>query len=317
MTKSFPTDQQSATIPTETESSGPRRVSIIIPVYNDPVGVIDTLNALIAQTNDDYEVLIVDNGSTDQTRSAVHEYSDGANLIKLLAENEIQGSYAARNKGLRNTDSDVVAFLDADETVDEDWLQKAVEAMNEQGVDYLGCNVELTLPEDTLVGRYNVRTGFPVKQYLKEQNYAPTCALLVRREVFDDVGLFDARLISGGDREFGECVHEAGYDRGYAEDAVVYHPARTQFTSLAKKNFRVGRGFCQKQRYYPERYGNPGIPPTPSGSGTNENADEPDALTTRVAFALLSVAMLACRGLGYYYEFVFGEKRDDVPAPTR
>jgi len=188
--------------------------------------------------------------------------------------------------------------------------------MDEQGVDYLGCNVELMLPEDTLVGRYNAHTGFPVEQYLEEEQYAPTCALLVRREVFEDVGRFDARLISGGDREFGERVHEAGYDQGYAEDATVYHPARTSFKSLAKKNFRVGRGFCQKQRYYPERFGKPGIPPTPTGSSGGDAGDEPDSLFDRLAFTFLSIAMLACRGLGYYYEFFVGDERDDIPAPT-
>lgn len=188
--------------------------------------------------------------------------------------------------------------------------------MDAQDADYLGCNVEITLPEDTLVGRYNAHTGFPVKQYLEEENYAPTCALLVKREVFDDVGLFDARLISGGDREFGERVHEAGYEQGFAEDATVNHPARTSFESLAKKNFRVGRGFCQKQRYYPERYGNPGIPPKPDGPSGGDDEDEPGSILTRLAFMFLSFAMLACRGAGYYYEFFFGEARDDIPAPT-
>ncbi|MFD1599221.1 glycosyltransferase [Halobellus rarus] len=284
-------------------------VSIIVPVYNDPAGIQFTIESLSAQSIDrQFRVFVVDNDSTDRTPEVVRSYND--DRITLLHEDEIQGSYAARNKGIENTDSDVVAFLDADETVDKDWLEKAVAAMNDQNVDYLGCNVELTLPEDTFVGRYDGRTGFPVKQYLEEQHYAPTCALLVRRDVFEDVGPFDSRLVSGGDIEFGQRVHEAGYEQGYAEDAVVTHPARTSFEALAKKNFRVGRGFCQKQRYYPERYGTPGIPPTPSGSGTNENADEPDALATKIAFALLSVAMLACRGLGYYYEFLFEEERD-------
>nr|WP_268762280.1 glycosyltransferase [Halorubrum saccharovorum] len=217
---------------------------------------------------------------------------------------------------MEHADGDVLAFLDADETVDEDWLETALAAMDEQDVDYLGCNVELTLSEDTLVGRYNAHTGFPVKQYLEEEHYAPTCALLVRREVFEEVGLFDARLISGGDREFGERVHEAGYDQGYAENATVYHPARTSFKSLAKKNFRVGRGFCQKQRYYPERYGKPGVPPTPSGPSGDDDENEPDSLFDRLAFAFLSFAMLACRGMGYYYEFFVGDKRDDIPTPT-
>ncbi|WP_336037511.1 glycosyltransferase [Halobacterium yunchengense] len=291
---------------------------VIIPVYNDPDGIETTVTDLIYTLGGlDATINVVDNGSTDETPDVIRTLSGDFDNIQPLVEDEIQGSYAARNKGIRHADGDVLAFLDADETVDDDWLETALQAMNEQDADYLGCNVKLTLPEDTIVGRYNARTGFPVEQYLETEHYAPTCALLVRREVFEDVGRFDARLISGGDREFGERVYEAGYDQGYTADATVYHPARTSFESLAKKNFRVGRGFCQKQRYYPDRYGEPGIPPRPSGPSGDEDSEELDSVFTRLAFALLSVAMLACRGLGYYYEFFFGEKRDDIPAPTR
>ncbi|WP_053947423.1 glycosyltransferase [Halolamina sediminis] len=291
-------------------------ISVIVPVYNDFGGISDTLGSLTDRIDQDHEILVVDNGSTDDTREAIRDYTQDHGHIHLLVEDEIQGSYAARNKGIQHADGNVLAFVDADETVDDNWLETALRAMDEQQADYLGCNVELTLPEDTLVGRYNARTGFPVEQYLETEHYAPTCALLVRREVFEDVGTFDSRLVSGGDREFGERVHEAGYEQGYAEDATVYHPARTSFDTLASKNFRVGRGFCQKQRYYPERFGKPGIPPTPSGSGSNGDDDEPESALTRVAFSLLSITMLACRGFGYYYEFLFGEKRNDIPAPT-
>jgi glycosyltransferase involved in cell wall biosynthesis len=291
------------------------QISIIIPVYNDPGGIQQTLKAVIEQSLSEYEIWVSDNDSTDNTRAIAERYATDNSHVNFVVEDELQGSYAARNKGLQHASGDIIAFLDADETVDPEYLETALEAMEDQDVDYLGCNVELTLPENTLVGRYNVRTGFPVRQYLDQQHYAPTCALLVRREVFEDVGHFDSRLVSGGDREFGERVHEAGYDQGYTEDAVVYHPARTEFSSLAKKNVRVGRGFCQKQRYYPGRYGKPGIPPRPSGP-SGKNGDEPDALTTRLAFACLSIAMLACRGIGYYYEFVFGDRRDGISEPT-
>ena len=298
-------------------------VSVVVPVYNDPAGIQMTLDSLLMQSADSYQIMVVDNDSTDRTRDVVRTHTAKHSGLHLLIEDQTQGSYAARNTGIEHARGDVFAFLDADETVDFDWLETALQAMDAQDADYLGCNVEITLPEDTLVGRYNAHTGFPVKQYLENENYAPTCALLVRRKVFKEIGFFDARLISGGDREFGERVHQAGYEQGYAADAVVHHPARTSFKSLAKKNFRVGRGFCQKQRYYPERYGESGIPPKPSGPGskttTEDKAEDkyaPSSLFERLAFAFLSIAMLACRGLGYYYEFFFGEERDDIPAPT-
>lgn len=293
-----------------------RSVSIVIPVYNDPVGIQSTLRSVsLLQGFHNLSVFVVDNGSADHTREVIQGYTEEYQNIHLLVEDEIQGSYAARNVGIKHAENDIIAFLDADETIDNDWLETALDVMQSQNADYLGCDVELTLPADTLVGRYNIRTGFPVEQYLREEHYAPTCALVVRRDVFDDVGKFDARLISGGDREFGERVFEAGYTQEYAADATVFHPARTSVKSLAKKNFRVGRGFTQKQRYYPDRFGRPGIPPTPTGPSDNDAEESPNSVFTRLAFLLISVAMLVTRGLGYYYEFLFGTRRN-LRAPT-
>jgi len=286
---------------------GERSASVIVPVYNDPEGIRQTLASLTANVDSRFEVLVVDNGSSDGTRDVIRDFTNDADRITLLVEDDVQSSYAARNRGIENASGEVLAFLDADETVEEGWLDTALETMDDLDVDYLGCRVELTLDENTLVGKYNAHTGFPVKRYLRRENYAPTCALLVRREVLDDAGLLDSRLISGGDIEFGHRVHAAGYEQGYAEDAVVTHPARTSLESLAKKNVRVGRGFCRKQRYHPDRYGSPGIPPTPSGSGS-EDSRTPEALRVRIAFAFLSVAMLACRAAGYYYEFLVGSR---------
>lgn len=285
-------------------------VSLVIPVYNDPAGIGKTLRSISSlETLYDLSVFVVDNGSTDDTPEVIQSYTEEYQNIHLLVEDETQGSYAARNVGIEHAESDIIVFLDADETVDNGWLEAALDAMQSQSAEYLGCNVELTLPEDTLVARYNVQTGFPVEQYLREEHYAPTCALVVCGDVFEDVGPFDSRLISGGDREFGERVFEAGYTQGYAADATVFHPARISLKSLAKKNFRVGRGFTQKQRYYPDRYGRPGLPPTPTGPSGNGAEESPLSLFTRVAFFMLSVAMLVARGFGYYYEFLFGSKR--------
>ena len=104
-------------------------VVVIIPVYNDPKGIQDTLDSLLGQTTTNYQIVVVDNNSTDRTPEIVRTYETDHDHITLLHEREIQSSYAARNTGIRHTDSDILAFVDADMTVPEDWLESALETV--------------------------------------------------------------------------------------------------------------------------------------------------------------------------------------------
>ncbi|WP_281194046.1 glycosyltransferase family 2 protein [Halorubrum sp. F4] len=288
-------------------------ISIVIPVYNDPEGISETLDSLRSQSiTHDYRIHVVDNDSTDRTPEVVRSYDD--DRITLHHERDIQSSYAARNTGIRRTNADVLAFVDADMTVPENWLDDALTAFRDTDADYMGCNVELALPDEpTLAARYDRHTGFPVEGYLEHQQFAPTCCLFVHRDVFEDVGFFDHRLKSGGDKEFGNRVHDAGYDQHFADDVRMFHPTRNSIPELVSKDRRVGRGLCQLQRYYPDRYGTPGIPPRPTGI---KRPDRDLSIRDRLAFGALSTFLTGARGLGYYYEYLLGEERD-LEAPTR
>jgi len=287
----------------------PPDVAAVVPVYDDPEGIRTTLDSLLAQSSDrDYRIVVVDNGSTDRTPEVVRSYED--DRIALHDETDVQSSYAARNTGIRNTDAGILAFVDADMTVPEDWLDSALRAFESTDADYMGCHVDLTLPEDpSLAARYDHHTGFPVEGYLEQQGFAPTCCLFVRRAVFVDVGLFDHRLVSGGDKEFGDRVRNAGYEQYFAGDVTMYHPTRNSLRELVAKDRRVGRGLCQLQRHHSDRYGTPGVPPRPSGS----KRPEPDLpLPDRIAFSALSTFLTGVRGLGYYEAYLTGERRDDL-----
>ncbi|ELZ26385.1 glycosyltransferase AglI [Halogeometricum pallidum JCM 14848] len=282
------------------------RVSVVIPVYNDPEGIRDTLSALTAQTypRELTEVIAVDNGSTDGTRDVIRRFTAERDVIELVVEDEVRGSYAARNAGIAASSGDILAFVDADMYMDEDWLSRAVEVTED--ASYVGCDVELVIDGPrTLAAEFDSETAFPIERYIRQQHYAPTCCLLVQRAVFEDVGDFDARLVSGGDSEFGVRVAEAGYRQAFAADATLYHPVRDSFASLLKKELRVGRGLCQRQEFYPTRFGRPGLPPRPSGVKSPDHADGRSLSTAkRLLFSLLSVTMTGVRALGYYREYV-------------
>lgn len=237
-------------------SSEPPFVSVVVPVYNDPDGIRATLDSLVEQTYPTaaYEVVVVDNGSTDETPAIVRSIASEHELVSLEEETDVRGSYAARNAGIRATDGEYLAFVDADVVADPDWLAAGMAVVDERDAEYVGCRVELSRSDRTLAGLYNELTGFPVERYIEENRFAPTCALVVARDVFRELGTFDADLVSGGDTEFGQRVAASGRELHYAPDARVTHPARASLRSLLAKYVRIGRGMAQRRRKYPDRY---------------------------------------------------------------
>ncbi|GAA0534803.1 glycosyltransferase [Halorubrum ejinorense] len=247
---------------TDAAGEGLPFVSVVIPVYNDPAGIEATLDSLRRQTatTDRYEVIVVDNGSTDGTRDVVREYlgDEAFDGIRLFVEDDVRGSYAARNAGISAATGSVIAFVDADMVVDPGWVEAVAREMAVTGADYLACDVRLfTTGDEGTVAEYNRLNDLHVERFIEELSFAPTCCLVVTRALIEGVGGFDARLQSSGDLEFGNRVAASGRDLRYAPDVVMYHPTRTTLGALLRKSRRVGRGKTQLRRYYPERYGSP------------------------------------------------------------
>jgi len=224
-------------------------ISVIIPVYNDPQGIRDTLNSLLDQDfKGEYEILPVDNNSSDSTASVIDKYEEKSNLIKGLEERNIQSSYAARNEGIRNSKGDIICFLDADMWVKRDYLSKVYSYFEKRAnVDYIGCKVEIVNDYDSLTGHFNEKDGFPVEDYINNKNFSPTCCLSLRKEIFGEIGYFNQNLISGGDKAFGKRVSNSRFKMRYVEDITVYHPARGKIRDFIGKYFRIGRGKYQKR----------------------------------------------------------------------
>lgn len=211
-----------------------------------------TLESLVSQNDDDdYEIIVVDNNSTDGTHDVAESFSEDNDLIRVAVEKEFQSSYAARNRGIEIARGSILCFIDADMTVEDGYIEKVRESVSKSESMYFGLNVEIYLPEETIVGKYNRAYGFPVAEFIKERNFVPTCCLVVRRELIDAVGDFDERMISSGDVEFGQRVARAGYGQEYLSKVVVYHPARTTLRSMMKKKYRIGRGQVQRAHRHP------------------------------------------------------------------
>jgi len=224
-------------------------LSVIIPVYNDPFGIDATLRSVMEQDHPDYEVIPVDNNSTDETPAVIrewaHQYPDH---IRPASEHDTQSSYAARNVGIEAARGEILVFIDADMTAPPHWLNNVHEMFSTSETDYLGYEVEVYVPDgaETFWGWYDTIMGLPSRYHYEEKQFVPTSCLAVRPSVFEQVGRFDETATSGGDKEFGQRVHRhPDLTTAFLDDIVVYHPARTTFEAHRAKALRVGRGLAR------------------------------------------------------------------------
>ncbi len=173
---------------TQNQSESPF-VSVIVPVYNAPEDIRNCLGSLVEQTYPDkrWELLVVDNDSTDRTPEVVKEYDEA----KLLRELEIQGSYAARNKGMKNADGEIIAFIDSDCTPEPDWLEQGVKGLSCKSADLGGGKVRFTYSSThSAAEMYDSMVNMQIEQNIKERSVAKTANLFVRKEVFEAIGMF-------------------------------------------------------------------------------------------------------------------------------
>lgn len=218
---------------------------MIIPVLDDPAGVARTVADLHRQTLPvgRFEVLVVDNGSADDTVAAARRAAvAGPASIEVLIEDRVRTSYAARNAGIAAARGRLLCFLDADMAVPRGYLEAVSTELDARRLDYVGCEVDLEVSRPTAAACLNRLLGFPVRDYLASRGWVPTCCLSVRRSVVDAVGAFEASLPSGGDAEFGRRVADAGYRQGLVEGVRLGHPARDSVAALTRKTRRTAQG---------------------------------------------------------------------------
>jgi len=207
------------------------KISVIVPVYNGEATIRTCVEALLGldYPRDRFEVIIVDNKSTDGTRRLVEGYP-----VTLLQEAAVQSSYAARNLGITRAGGDVIAFTDADCVPERGWLRAIVAAIDVPDVGGVAGAIE-AFRADSPVERYQARRAIRADRAYNHKvlPFAQTANAAYKREVFEKIGLFDPTLIYGGDLDFSWRMQSAGGLRlVYEALAFVWHRHRTTYKGL-------------------------------------------------------------------------------------
>lgn len=173
-------------------------VSVVIPTYNCPEFLKAAVESVLAQTFTEIEVVVVDDGSTDNTAELVREFD---NRVKYVYQNNA-GTAAARNTGIRNSNGSIIAFLDHDDL----WLPEKLErelpvlqSNDKIGLVFCGRQFFNTYTNE-ITSTHPAEAELGVHEFLAHSTIALQSAI-VPRAVFDDVGLFDEQLLGTDDWE--------------------------------------------------------------------------------------------------------------------
>ncbi|MFC5381925.1 glycosyltransferase family 2 protein [Aquipuribacter nitratireducens] len=219
--------------------------TVVIPVRGPAPTLSKTLALLESQrTVTDYEVLVVENGGPCPGLKDVVDRSPVSRYMYV----EEAGSYRARNAAIRVARGDVIAFTDADCLPEADWVERGTAWVRKGYLRVAGnVRVEAISPgRPGPVEMWETLSAFPQERYV-EDGWAVTANLFCAAALFDSYGLFDADLMSGGDREWGLRVSRAGVPLLYDDKLVVRHPARVTYSEMLEKLRRTSRGVFEQR----------------------------------------------------------------------
>lgn len=221
-------------------------ITVIIPVWNGERTIGSALTALQHQIADPkaFEIIVVDNGSTDHTAEIVERYEH----VKLISE-PLPGSYRARNKAVDLARGSHLLFTDADCVPDPDWIAAALSRITRHPSDCLiGGRVTLFRKDGaaSAASLYDEMTGFNQDWNINQGKMCITANWLCSKAGLAKVGGFDGDVLSGGDVKCARLMNAKGFPLIYAEEMTVRHPTRATLRELIRKRRRVVGGRWQE-----------------------------------------------------------------------
>lgn len=216
-------------------------VSIIIPTYNSAPYIQEAVTSVLQQTYQSIEIIIVDDGSTDGTKQVLADYIKNGGITYIPKENG--GPASARNVGIRSARGEFISFLDADDIWGADKLKRQIPLFQDLNVGlvysdmtFLGAKTKNATHSEGTKGFFR---GNVLRQLIMN-NFIPTSSVVVRRSVFEKIGLFDEdrRLIAVEDYDLWlKIAHEFNID--FVDEPLVnYRLHENQISKNANATYR-------------------------------------------------------------------------------
>lgn len=233
--------------------ASPPRVSVVVAAYNAARTLRTCLRALEQLNHPDYEVLLVDDGSTDGTADLVREFP----TVRYVRHPENLGLSEARNTGIQLATGEVVAFTDADCRPDEDWLDHLVHDLVTQGTAGIGGHNLLPPDDSALAAAVMAAPGGPLQVMLddREAEHLPGCNMAFWRSTLLEVGGFDPVFRRAGD-DVDLCwrLQNHGGKLGFSPGGFVWHYRRSTVRAYLRQQHGYGDAEAVLERKHPGHF---------------------------------------------------------------
>ncbi len=237
-------------------------ITVVVCTRNRAESLRTALDSLIRlETGDSFrfDILVIDNGSTDHTPQVVDDVARRAAMpVRHIVEPR-KGVVPARNRGVQEAAGEWIAFFDDDQLADPQWLARLLAVARDESAECVGGAVRLKLPDGIdrdlspvvrmMLGE---TVGMPERRRYTDRVTPGAGNLMVHRRVFEQVGLFDERCADRGeDTDLFLRIHRAGIASWYEPGAVVHHVIpleRLEDEFLLRMAERMSRGMALNER---------------------------------------------------------------------
>ena len=232
-------------------------ISVIIPVYNVEKHLEKCLESVAKQTFRDFEVICVNDGSTDNSAAILQKYADNDKRFKVITQ-ENKGLSAARNVGLTYAKAKHIAYVDSDDFVHERFLEMLYKASTEFDADISGCNFckiyndeNLPVPENARPQKYN--PAIDVLMNHKNFIHFNVWNKLYKRDIIEDIAFVDGIYFE--DWVYNCCVFAKAHDFVWVNEKLYGYRISVMRSSFnLKKLDDYVIGIHSVRKFYKEKY---------------------------------------------------------------
>ena len=230
-----------------------KKLSIIIPTYNSSYTICKCVKSIIDQTErKSVEIIVVDDGSTDDTQKKLEQYIKTGDITYYLKENG--GVSSARNYGISKSTAHYISFLDSDDYIDNNYVKKMVDRISKSNANLCYCGYNSFSNESTIKNRtrfYNKDILY--NYYLGKLKLQTACFVIDKKILIENNINFDENISWGEDIDFFTRVIKISRNITYVKEYLVYYdmsPKNSKLSSSDINKVRIDKNNCMKLLSY-------------------------------------------------------------------